>query len=119
MSKKGRKEPRWILFNVARSAIGCNDMIRELYNSYVEKGKSKMSALGIIMHKILRIIYGMLKNNTKYDPQIDMANRTRKNSSTPVCGPGPATPTTSVRSCSGSAWPSSPCPPCEAGSGSR
>jgi transposase len=81
MSKKGRKEPRWILFNVARSAIGCNDMIRELYYSYVEKGKSKMSALGIIMHKILRIIYGMLKNNTKYDPQIDMANRTRKNSS--------------------------------------
>jgi transposase len=80
MSKKGRKEPRWILFNVARSAIGCNDMIRELYNGYVAKGKSKMAALGMIMHKILRIIYGMLKNNKKYDPQIDIANRKKKNS---------------------------------------
>lgn len=78
MSKKGRKEPRWILFNVAKSAIVCNDMIKELYNDYVAKGKRKMVALGIIMHKILRIIYGMLKNKTKYDPQIDIANRKRK-----------------------------------------
>lgn len=78
MSKKGRKEPRWILFNVAKSAIVCNDMIKELYNDYVAKGKPKMVALGIIMHKILRIIYGMLKNKTKYDPQIDIANRKRK-----------------------------------------
>jgi hypothetical protein len=34
-----------------------------------------MSAIGIIMHKILRIIYGMLKKNQKYDPQVDQANR--------------------------------------------
>jgi hypothetical protein len=40
-----------------------------------EKKKEKMSAIGIIMHKILRIIYGMLKNNQKYDPQVDQANR--------------------------------------------
>jgi hypothetical protein len=29
------------------------------------------------MHKILRIIYGMLKNNTAFDPKIDRANRQR------------------------------------------
>jgi transposase len=78
ISKKGRKEPRWILFNVAKSAIVCNDMIKELYHDYVAKGKPKMVALVAIMHKILRIIYGMLKNKTKYDPQIDIANRKRK-----------------------------------------
>ncbi len=75
MSKKGRKEPRWILFNVAKSAVVHNEMIKQLYEKYQAKGKCKMSALGIIMHKILRILYGMLKHNKKYDPTVDMANR--------------------------------------------
>lgn len=61
----------------AKSAIVNNEMIRELYLYYIEKGKSKMQALGIMMHKILRVIYGMLKSNTPYDPEIDKANRTR------------------------------------------
>ena len=30
------------------------------------------------MHKILRIIYGMLKHRCKYDPRIDQANRAKK-----------------------------------------
>lgn len=77
MSKKGRKEPRTILFMVARSAIICNPVIRDLYNDHVQRGKSKMSAIGICMHKILRIIYGMLKHGKAFDPQIDMANKKR------------------------------------------
>lgn len=76
MSKKGSKQARRILFNVAMSAIVHNDMIKELYQEYVAiKGKPKMSAIGILMHKILRIIYGMLKNKKEYDPKIDEANR--------------------------------------------
>jgi len=75
MSKKGRKEPRWILFNVATNAI-CNDeMIQELYNDHLKKGHCRMSAIGIIMHKILRIIYGMLKHKQRYDPNVDRTNR--------------------------------------------
>ncbi len=77
MSKQGRKEPRWILFMVSKVAIVCNPLIKELYNNYSEKGKSKMCALGIIMHKILRIVYGMLKNNTRFDPEIDRLNRAK------------------------------------------
>ena len=77
MSKTGRKEPRWTLFMVARCAIVHNEMIKQLYQEYLEKGKTKMQSIGIIMHKILRIIYGMLKNNTPYDPEIDKANRER------------------------------------------
>ena len=68
MSKMGRKAPRWILFMVATCAIIKNEMIRELYLEYLEKGKTKMQAIGIMMHKILRIIYGMLKNHNPYDP---------------------------------------------------
>ncbi len=37
----------------------------------------KIAALGVVMHKILRIVYGMLKNNTAFDPEIDRINRER------------------------------------------
>ncbi len=77
MSKQGRKEARWTLFLIARSAIVHNPHIRTLYEEYQKKGKCKMSSIGIIMHKILRIVYGMLKNNTTYDPEIDRKNKTK------------------------------------------
>lgn len=75
MSKKGRKQPRRILFNIARFAVNNNPYIKEIYQVHLKKGMTKMSALGAIMYKILRIIYGMLKNNTEFDPDIDRANR--------------------------------------------
>jgi len=77
MSKKGSKEARVILFNVTKSAIVDNEMINGLYEGYLGKGKCPMSALGILMHKIFRIIYGMLKHRQKYDPSIDEANRNK------------------------------------------
>ncbi len=77
MSKQGSKEARVILFNVAKSAIVHNEMIRQRYEYYQAQGKVKMSAIGIIMHKIMRIVYGMLKNNTRYNPAIDEENRTK------------------------------------------
>lgn len=77
MSKKGRKEPRRILFNVARTAIVHNPVIKALYEYHLSQGRQKMDAIGICMHKILRIIYGMLKNNTAFNPKIDQANRQR------------------------------------------
>ena len=75
MSKKGRREPRLILFNVARTAINCNPLIKEIYEKHVKRGMPKMAAIGCVMHKILRIVYGMLKNNQNYNPDIDKRNR--------------------------------------------
>ena len=77
MSKQGRKEPRRILFMVAITAIRCNPLIREFYQKHLDRGKSKMAAIGICMHKILRIIYGMLKHQKPFDPQVDINNRQR------------------------------------------
>lgn len=74
MSKKGRREPRLILFNIARTAINCNPLIKEVYKNNLKKGKSGLSALGVVMHKILRIVYGMLKTNTAFNPDIDRRN---------------------------------------------
>jgi transposase len=75
MSKKGRKEPRQILFMVALTATNTNPLIRSVYEKHIGKGMEKMAALGLCMHKILRIIYGMLKNNQPFDPEIDLQNR--------------------------------------------
>ena len=77
MSKQGRKEPRQILYMVTLSAIQRNPLIKEIYEKHQRLGKHNMSAIGICMHKILRIIYGMLKNNKPFNPQIDRANRRR------------------------------------------
>ncbi len=79
MSKKGRKEPRAILFMVAMSAISCNSLIRDIYQKHVANGMKKMAAIGLCMHKILRIIYGMLKNKTPFTPEIDLKNRENTN----------------------------------------
>jgi transposase len=77
MSKRGRKQPRHLLFNIARFAIVHNPYIKEIYAMHLKKGMPKMAALGAIMYKILRIIYGMLKNNKPFNPDIDRANRAR------------------------------------------
>ena len=75
MSKKGRREPRRILYLVAMSAIKSNPLIRSIYQQAVQRGIAKKAAVGLCMHKILRIIYGMLKHNKAFDPEIDRKNR--------------------------------------------
>ena len=77
MSKQGRKAPRQILYMIALSSTVHNPVIQQLYEKHRELGKHKMAALGICMHKILRIVYGMLKHNKPFDPQIDVANQQR------------------------------------------
>ncbi len=77
MSKQGSKNMRKILFNITKGAIVFNPLIKELYEKKVSEGMSKMAAIGVCMHKILRIIYGMLKNKQKFNPEIDKQNRER------------------------------------------
>lgn len=77
MSKQGRVQPRRLLFLVALTAINHNPVIKPLYEYHIQQGREKMDAIGICMHKILRIIFGMLKNNTAFDPKIDDRNRQR------------------------------------------
>ena len=77
MSKQGRKEPRQILYMITLSAIQYNPLIKQIYEEHQKQGKHNMAIMGICMHKILRIVYGMLKHNMPFNPQIDIANRQR------------------------------------------
>jgi len=78
MSKQGCREARHILFMVALAAIRHNPLISRIYKERLEKGMARMAAIGYCMHKILRIIYGMLKNNTAFNPAIDEKNREKQ-----------------------------------------
>ena len=80
MSKKGRKEPRRILFMNAFSAQRNDPHLKAYYERYLAAGKSKLCATGIVMHKLLRIIFGVLKSGQPYNPEIDRANSEKKRS---------------------------------------
>lgn len=75
MSKKGCKEVRHILFLASVSAIRVNPIIANLYQECLKKGMKKKVALGICMHKLLRIVFGMLSKNKQFDPEIDKRNQ--------------------------------------------
>ena len=77
MSKQGSGNMRKILFNIAKSAIQHNPLIREIYERKQSQGMKPMAAIGVCMHKILRIVYGMLKNNQPFKPEADRLNRER------------------------------------------
>lgn len=75
MSKKGRSAVRAILFMCSLSAIRCNPHLSTLYHRFRSKGMNHYQAMGVVMHKLLRIVYGILKTQTPYDPKIDQANQ--------------------------------------------
>jgi transposase len=74
ISKQGSKEARNILYNIALTAIRNNPLIKEIYARHLKKGMKKKKAIVACMHKILRIVYGMLKNNEHFNPEKDRAN---------------------------------------------
>jgi transposase len=78
MSKKGSAVARQILFMVTFSAIRHNPLIKEIYANCQKRGMKKMAAIGLCMHKILRIVYGILKHNKPFDPEIDRQNQQRQ-----------------------------------------
>ena len=78
MSKRGRKTLRSILFLPAMVASNTDPHLKQYYEKQLKKGKSKMSSLGIIMHKLLRIVYGVLKSGLPYNADIDRKNTNNK-----------------------------------------
>ena len=86
MSKKGRTALREVLFNIARTAAIHDEHIKSIYEKHRSRGKGYYSAMGAIMSKMLRIIYGVWSNGTPYDAAIDKhnieASKPQNNSST-------------------------------------
>ena len=71
LSKKGRSPMRARLYMVGLSAVRYDPRIKKLYHRMRTKGMNHYKAMGVVMHKMLRIIYGVLISHEKYDPKVD------------------------------------------------
>lgn len=72
ISHRGRKRLRYWLFQAAKSAVVHADEFRQLHEYYTTRPDNplkKMQSLIVIACKILRIIFTILKDGTKYEPE--------------------------------------------------
>ena len=66
---------RATLFMCGLSMIRWDENMRALYHRFRGKGMTHYQAMGVVMHKLLRIVGGVLKTKMAYNPKIDQANR--------------------------------------------
>ena len=73
ITKKGSGTIRSLLFNCARSAIRFNEPCKTFYQKLVEKGKNGKVALTAVMHKIARLIFGVVHSGQMFDPKFALS----------------------------------------------
>ena len=69
MSKQGAADVRALLYMVILSGIRHNPIVKELYARCRVKGMNNSAAIGVCMHKVLRIVYGILAHRAPFDPE--------------------------------------------------
>jgi len=77
MSKKGRPAIRATLYMCAQTAVVHDPHLKKIYHNHRSKGKTHRAAIGIVMHKLLRIVWGILSSNKPYDARVDQKNQTK------------------------------------------
>jgi len=70
ISKVGPSRLRAKLYMAAVVASMCNPDIKAQKDRLMNAGKCKMEALGAAMRKLVQICFGVVKHQTKYQPQI-------------------------------------------------
>jgi transposase len=64
--KQGGKQLLHILYMCALNAKKTNAQCRDLFDRLVEKGKNKKAALIAVCNKLLKIVFGVVKNRMFY-----------------------------------------------------
>jgi len=78
MSKKGRSSMRAILYMCAKNAVLHDLHMKAIYHRHRTSGMTHKQALGVIMQKLLRVIWGVLTRQTAYNSAIDQKNQVQK-----------------------------------------
>ena len=76
MSKQGNGLVRRTLYLLAFRTLNNEPYLKSIYTKCRQKGMAHDAALGVLMHKLTRVIYGMLKSGTAFDPGVDQLNQT-------------------------------------------
>jgi transposase len=67
MNKEGSALLRKMLYMAAlQAAKRTSNAFHQVYQDFIARGKSKMCAIGAIMHKLLRVAFGVLKHQTRF-----------------------------------------------------
>jgi transposase len=74
LSKMGNARLRKCLYMPCLVAIRGKSAFTDFYNRLVKAGKTPMAAIGALMHKYIRVIYGVLKSGKPFDPQMLLTN---------------------------------------------
>jgi transposase len=67
-SKLGDADLRRAIYMPAIVAMQYNPLAKALYTRLLAKGKSKLAALGAVMHQLLRLAFGVVKSGQPFDP---------------------------------------------------
>jgi len=67
LSKAGPARIRAVLYMAAIVATRCNPHVKAIYERLLARGKSKMSALGAAMRKLVHLCFGVLKTQQPYE----------------------------------------------------
>ena len=76
LSKKGNARLRAALYMPALTARRCSPAFRTFADRLEANGKSKMAVLGAVMHKLIRVIFAVLKSGRPFDPNHYLAHAT-------------------------------------------
>jgi transposase len=66
LSKRGASQLRQLLFYPALAALRFNPVIRVFADRLLARGKTRMAVVGAVMHKLMRIVYGVLRTDTPF-----------------------------------------------------
>ena len=78
MSKKGRSSMRATLYMCANVSVIHDPHMKAIYHKHRSRGKGHKQAVGIIMHKLLRVIWGILSSGKPYDAKVDKGYQEKK-----------------------------------------
>ena len=67
LSKAGPARIRAVLYMAAIVATRCNPHVKAVYERLLARGKSKMSALGAAMRKLVHLCFGVIKTQQPYE----------------------------------------------------
>jgi transposase len=73
--KRGNRALRTAFYMPALCAERFNPLIAALTQRLRARGKSKMAIIGAVMHKLLRLAYGVLKSGLPFDPAYATSSR--------------------------------------------
>ena len=81
MSKEGSPAARSALYNAAKNVVIHEPYFKTIYHKNRKKGKSHNDALGVVMNKLTRVLFGMLKSMKDFDAGVDTFNQLKKETS--------------------------------------